>query len=295
VLCYLEGRTHEEAADQLRWPVGTVKGRLSRARDLLRGRLARRGLAPSAGLFAATMPEEARAAVSEALAQSTIRAATGVAAGRGVAAGLVPATVAALVEGVVRTMMISKLKTLAAGLLAVGVVVAGAEVLGRQFGGGRASGPAVATADEKAQSPQAVEPSDTSKVGKPVAGTATVPGGIADASDGLTDEARESKAAELDEASIDAELLDMELQVSWQQLQVRLRSLKRAELHQDDPEDDHSPTDIKKETEQYQELRKDYRKKSLELGKARRHIRHLMLVLHEFQEPQRRTPGLDGG
>ena len=31
VLCYLEGRTNEEAAKLLQWPVGTVKGRLFRA------------------------------------------------------------------------------------------------------------------------------------------------------------------------------------------------------------------------------------------------------------------------
>jgi RNA polymerase sigma factor (sigma-70 family) len=44
VLCYLEGKTNEEAAAELRCPVGTVKGRLSRARDRLRDRLTRRGL-----------------------------------------------------------------------------------------------------------------------------------------------------------------------------------------------------------------------------------------------------------
>src|SRR5262249_32075120 len=45
VLCYLEGKTNQEAADQLRWPVGTVKTRLSKAREMLRTRLARRGVA----------------------------------------------------------------------------------------------------------------------------------------------------------------------------------------------------------------------------------------------------------
>jgi RNA polymerase sigma factor (sigma-70 family) len=44
VLCYLEGKTNEEAAAVLRCPVGTVKGRLSRARDRLRDSLTRRGL-----------------------------------------------------------------------------------------------------------------------------------------------------------------------------------------------------------------------------------------------------------
>ena len=47
VLCYLEGLTHEEAAGQLGLPVGTVKVRLMRARERLRGRLIRRGLAPA--------------------------------------------------------------------------------------------------------------------------------------------------------------------------------------------------------------------------------------------------------
>jgi RNA polymerase sigma factor (sigma-70 family) len=44
VLCYLEGKTTEEAAMQLGCPVGTVKGRLSRARERLRDRFCCRGL-----------------------------------------------------------------------------------------------------------------------------------------------------------------------------------------------------------------------------------------------------------
>ena len=43
VLCYFEGLTHEQAASLLQWPVGTVKIRLSRAREQLRTRLERRG------------------------------------------------------------------------------------------------------------------------------------------------------------------------------------------------------------------------------------------------------------
>jgi RNA polymerase sigma factor (sigma-70 family) len=43
-LCYLQGKSNHEAAAQLRCPVGTIKGRLSRARQALRERLSRRGL-----------------------------------------------------------------------------------------------------------------------------------------------------------------------------------------------------------------------------------------------------------
>jgi RNA polymerase sigma factor (sigma-70 family) len=44
VLCYLEGNTNQQAAAQLRCPVGTIKGRLSRAREILRDRLSSRGV-----------------------------------------------------------------------------------------------------------------------------------------------------------------------------------------------------------------------------------------------------------
>jgi RNA polymerase sigma factor (sigma-70 family) len=44
ILSYLEGRTNREVAQLLNWPVGTVKGRLMRARQMLRSRLSRRGL-----------------------------------------------------------------------------------------------------------------------------------------------------------------------------------------------------------------------------------------------------------
>jgi RNA polymerase sigma factor (sigma-70 family) len=132
VLCYLEGRTREEAAASLRCSEATVKGRLERARDLLRARLTRRGVALSAGLFVTALSQNgARAAVSATLAQTTVRAVLLVAQGQP-AAGVISAEVAALVEGVRKAMFMTKLRIVAAVALAVGLLGTGAGLVTRQ-------------------------------------------------------------------------------------------------------------------------------------------------------------------
>lgn len=127
VMCDLEGRTHEEAARLLRWPVGTVKGRLSRARELLRGRLVRRGLAPSVAAIVLSLNHDARASVPPALFEQTVRAAMGLAAGAGAAtlAGSVSASVLGLADGVIATMLTGKLKATGLVLLGAGILTAG--------------------------------------------------------------------------------------------------------------------------------------------------------------------------
>jgi RNA polymerase sigma factor (sigma-70 family) len=142
VLCYLEGKTNEQAARELGWPKGTVAGRLARARELLRGRLRRRGLALSSGLLAALLGESAAtAAVPATLAGSTIQAAGVFATGTvAVASASAPA---ALAEGVLQTMMLTRIK-IAAVLLVVCVCGTGAGVLAQRAG----PGPALAAAGD---------------------------------------------------------------------------------------------------------------------------------------------------
>ncbi len=76
VLCCIEGKARDEAAQALGCPLSTVKSRLEDARELLRRRLARRGLALSATLTAlALSPASAAARASPPLLASTARAA----------------------------------------------------------------------------------------------------------------------------------------------------------------------------------------------------------------------------
>jgi RNA polymerase sigma factor (sigma-70 family) len=111
LLCYLEGKSNEEAAQQLGWPAGTVKSRLSRGRDLLRERLTRRGLALSAPALVAMLGRDAVAAVPASLADSAIKAAQLVAAGQAV--GGLTGSAAALAQGALRAMWFSKAKKIA--------------------------------------------------------------------------------------------------------------------------------------------------------------------------------------
>jgi RNA polymerase sigma factor (sigma-70 family) len=118
VLCYLEGLTHEAAARRLSWPLGTVEGRLARARGLLKSRLTRRGLAPALGLLATTASAEAAEA---GLSRSCVDAVTGAARSFAVenaeAACTVPARAAMLAREVLFLMRLGAIKTAVAVLL----------------------------------------------------------------------------------------------------------------------------------------------------------------------------------
>ncbi len=127
VLCDLEGLPHEEAARRLGCPVGTVESRLSRGRQRLRDRLARRGIAPAAAALWAEMAREASAAMPAVLIRQSARFVTS-----SPAAGAVPVAVTALAEGVIQMMWLARLKPLVAIATALILATAVVAVQGRQ-------------------------------------------------------------------------------------------------------------------------------------------------------------------
>jgi predicted DNA-binding protein (UPF0251 family) len=136
LLCDLEGKTRKEAAHHLDVPEGTVAGWLARGRELLAKRLVRRGVLLTGGSLAAVLVEYgAPANVPAAVAASTIQAATLFAAGP-MAAGVLSTPIVALSEGVLKTMLLKKLKTVLVVLLAAGIVGIGMSGLAYQASAG---------------------------------------------------------------------------------------------------------------------------------------------------------------
>jgi RNA polymerase sigma factor (sigma-70 family) len=131
VLCYLEGQTHEEAARQLSWPIGTVKGRLSRARELLQSRLVRRGVAPTAGALSLALSPGSSAAIQHELLDRTIKASLKLALGQATAQ-IVSTSITSLVEGVLTAMFLNSLKWAGVTVLVCGIAFTGVGVLARQ-------------------------------------------------------------------------------------------------------------------------------------------------------------------
>jgi RNA polymerase sigma factor (sigma-70 family) len=120
VLCDLEGKTRGEAAQQLGVPEGTLSGRLTRGRSLLAKRLTRHGFAVSAGSLAMILSQNAApACVPAPLVSATVQAAADYAAGSATA---VAPQVVSLTEGVLQTMLWTKLKVVAALLFLAAVV-----------------------------------------------------------------------------------------------------------------------------------------------------------------------------
>jgi RNA polymerase sigma factor (sigma-70 family) len=154
VLCYLEGRTQDEAARELGCSKSTLRRRLEHGRDMLRRRLLRRGVVLSVGLLAAALSQgPAPAAVSAALVGATARAGVLSRAGPAGATAVSP-KVAALVDGVSRTTALTRLRV-AAVVLAVALLGAGGGWLAHQGAAAKPAPPELEAAQPAADRPAA--------------------------------------------------------------------------------------------------------------------------------------------
>ena len=153
VLCYLEGKTHVQAARELRWGEATVRRRLADARDLLRSRLTRRGVTVSSGAVAAALAGEASAAVPTAWVDALAQVAAGCA---------VTTTAARLAETLVQSMLVGKIQSLATVVLVlVAVSLVAPHLVPTKPVKGGDSGPARSTVAVAPSPPPAKAPSPT--------------------------------------------------------------------------------------------------------------------------------------
>jgi RNA polymerase sigma factor (sigma-70 family) len=126
VLCCLEGKSGVDAARQLGWKEGTVSGRLTEARKLLRSRLTKRGVNLAAALCAVHLPHSAiTAAASASLGRATLKAALSFAAGRVPADDMVSGQSLALAQWLLRVASTSRVMTATIFLLMLSLLGVG--------------------------------------------------------------------------------------------------------------------------------------------------------------------------
>ena len=134
VLCYLEGLTTVDASMRIGCPQGTVLSRLSRARERLRDRLERRGLAFSLASLNGKFTTPTTAELPAALLQETVHLSLGFAGRQAAEAALASATATTLARGVLYTMTFSKLKILGAAILTCAFAIGGVQTFGKLGG-----------------------------------------------------------------------------------------------------------------------------------------------------------------
>lgn len=126
LLCDLEGKSQKEAASDAGCPEGTLSSRLTRAREMLRVRLVRRGIVLSTGALVAGLAESARGNVSASWISSAVQAAVVSAVTPCAISGIVSEQVVQLTTGVMKAMFFSSVKQFVVALGLIGLVSLGA-------------------------------------------------------------------------------------------------------------------------------------------------------------------------
>jgi RNA polymerase sigma factor (sigma-70 family) len=154
LLCLMQGRTQDEAAATLGWSKGTLRRRFARGRELLRLRLAARGVSLGVGLAATVLAQgTSAAALSPALLRSVLGAARP-------DSGAVSAGAAALAEEGLRALPATRLPLGVRGALVLLVLAAGAGLLALHWPAAPPTPPAQAKAADAPGAADAGPPRD---------------------------------------------------------------------------------------------------------------------------------------
>jgi RNA polymerase sigma factor (sigma-70 family) len=149
VLCFLEGKTHEEAARELGWPRGSMAKRLERGQELLRTRLAHRGVTLASTALFTAFAAEASASLPSSLSAATLHAAAGTLAG---AAGAgFSNSITTLAEGVLAEMFRTKIKIAVSVCVGLAIAGIGTGLLAPKLIGVKSNGTPVAAAPVPAE------------------------------------------------------------------------------------------------------------------------------------------------
>ena len=180
ILCYLEGKSHELSARELGWPKSSLESRLIRAREMLRKRLVRRGIALSGAALIGVLPQNAvSAAVPAQLIISTVKGATLLLTSKTAATGALSAKAILLEEEAMKPILGWKVTVLAL-VLATGLVAGGVGFAIQNADGENAAGVAAPAGDPFVMAPPREPQEEDNPPAEDETGTLTAAGQVLD-------------------------------------------------------------------------------------------------------------------
>jgi C-terminal peptidase prc len=158
LLCYLQGRTSDQAAEELGWSLRSLQRRLAQGRELLRNRLARRGVTLSSVLLLAVLTQGSADAVLPAAMMATTTQAA-IAFGSGTAGMVSPSAV--LAQAFVKGMAMTRWKLAAAVVLLALTTTGGGWIARQVFAGGSPGSDSEEPTAQKKEKPADAKPAQS--------------------------------------------------------------------------------------------------------------------------------------